>query len=140
MQQAEVYLEHHRIALKYHSDFQRASLWAGLLGFSVVVVGAALTYFVGLDVGVVTAVAGAIPAAAGRLLFHQAEAVGGHAAENLRRLEDSVQNFNAQQAALATTAEIGDPQIRDRMYEVIALRMLFPNGKPSGHDENGEDS
>lgn len=126
MQEAEIYLQHHRIALRHHSAYQQASLWLGLLGFSVVLVGAALTYFVGLDVGVVTAVAGAIPAAAGRLLFHQANIVGGRAAENLRGLEDSVRRFSALQAALATTAEIGDRQTRNRMYEVIGMHMLFP--------------
>jgi TRADD-N domain-containing protein len=126
LQEAEIYLQHHRIALKHHSAYQQASLWSGLLGFSVVLVGAALTYFAGLDVGAVTALAGVIPAAAGRLLFRQANIVGDRAAENLRGLEDSVRRFSALQGALAATAEIGDRQTRNRMYEVIGMHMLFP--------------
>ncbi|WP_159053381.1 TRADD-N-associated membrane domain-containing protein [Streptomyces regalis] len=126
LQEAEIYLQHHRIALKHHSAYQQASLWSGLLGFSVVLVGGALTYFAGLDVGAVTALAGVIPAAAGRLLFRQANIVGNRAAENLRGLEESVRRFSAVQAALAATAEIGDAQTRNRMYEVIGMHMLFP--------------
>lgn len=126
LQEAEIYLQHHRIALKHHSAYQQASLWSGLLGFSVVLVGGALTYFAGLDVGAVTALAGVIPAAAGRLLFRQANIVGDRAAENLRGLEDSVRRFSALQGALAATAEIGDRQTRNRMYEVIGMHMLFP--------------
>ncbi|MET7330814.1 hypothetical protein [Nonomuraea sp. NPDC005650] len=126
LQEAEIYLQHHRIALKHHAAYQQASLWSGLLGFSVVLLGGALTYFVRLDVGAVTALAGVIPVAAGRLLFRQANIVGGRAAENLRGLEDSVRRFNAVQGALAATAEIGDRQTRNRMYEVIGMHMLFP--------------
>ncbi|MFC6879949.1 MULTISPECIES: TRADD-N-associated membrane domain-containing protein [Actinomadura] len=125
-QEAQIYLQHHRIALKHHSAYQRASLWSGLMGFSVVLVGAALTYVAGLDVGVVTALAGVIPAAAGRLLFRQSNIIGDRAADNLRGLEDSVRRFNALQGALAATAEIGDRQTRNRMYEVIGMHMLFP--------------
>jgi hypothetical protein len=126
LQEAEIYLQHHRVALKHHAAYQQASLWSGLLGFSVVLVGGALTYFAGLDVGAVTALAGLIPAAAGRLLFRQANIVGDRAAENLRGLEDSVRRFSTLQGALAATAEIGDRQTRNRMYEVIGMRMLFP--------------
>jgi len=126
LQEAEIYLQHHRIALKHHSAYQQASLWSGLMGFSVVLVGGALTFVAGLDVGAVTALAGVIPAAAGRLLFRQANIVGDRAAENLRGLEDSVRRFSALQGALAATAEIGDPQTRNRMYEVIGMHMLFP--------------
>jgi hypothetical protein len=126
LQEAEIYLQHHRIALKHHSAYQQASLWSGLLGFSVVLVGGVLTYFAGIDVGAVTALAGVIPAAAGRLLFRQANIVGDRAAENLRGLEDSVRRFSALQGALAATAEIGDRQTRNRMYEVIGMHMLFP--------------
>ncbi|GLY89987.1 TRADD-N-associated membrane domain-containing protein [Actinoallomurus iriomotensis] len=130
LQEAEIYLQHHRIALKHHSAYQQASLWSGLLGFSVVLVGGALTYFAGLDVGVVTALAGGIPAAAGGLLFRQANIVGDRATENLRGLEDSVRRFSALQGALAATAEIDDRQTRDRMYEVIGMHMLFPTDEP----------
>lgn len=129
MQEAEIYLEHHRLALRHHSAYQQASLWSGLLGFSVILVGAALTYFVGLDTGIVTAVAGVIPAAAGRLLFRQADVVGRRAAENLRALEESVRRYSALQAALAAADEIGDRQARNRMYEMIGLHMLFPGDK-----------
>ncbi|TNC23546.1 TRADD-N-associated membrane domain-containing protein [Amycolatopsis alkalitolerans] len=148
LQEAEIYLEHHRIALKHHSAYQQASLWSGLLGFSVVLVGGALTYFAGLDVGVVTAVAGAIPAAAGRLLFRQANIVRDRAAENLRGLEGSVRRFSALQGALAATAEIGDRQARNRMYEVISMHLLFPGdeletlrnpvAKAAGNGKDGE--
>jgi hypothetical protein len=129
LQEAEIYLQHHRMALKHHSTYHQASLWSGLLGFSVVLVGGALTYFAGLDVGAVTALAGVIPAAAGRLLFRQANIVGDRAAENLRLLEDSVRRFSALQGALAATAEIGDRQTRNRMYEVIGMHLLFPTNE-----------
>lgn len=129
LQEAEIYLQHHRMALKHHSAYQQASLWSGLLGFSVVLVGGVLTYFAGLDVGAVTALAGVIPAAAGRLLFRQANIVGERAAENLRGLEDSVRRLNALQGALAATAEIGDRQTRNHMYELIGTHMLFPTDK-----------
>ncbi|KFU78299.1 hypothetical protein SAMN04489729_2721 [Amycolatopsis lurida] len=126
-QEAEIYLEHHRLALRHHSAFQQASLWSGVLGFSVVLVGAVLTYFAGLDVGAVTAAAGFIPTAASGLLFRQANLVGERAAENLRGLEDSVRRSTAVRSALAATAEIGDKQARNRMHEVIALHLLFPS-------------
>lgn len=126
LQEAAIYLQHHRIALKHYSAFQWASLGAGLLGFSVVLVGAALAYFAGLDVGVLTAAAGAIPSAAGVLLFRQATMLSDRAAENLRGLEDGVRRHNALQAALAATAEIGDPAARNRMYEHIGMHMLDP--------------
>jgi hypothetical protein len=126
LQEAEIYLQHHRIALKHHSAYQQASLWSGLLGFSVVLAGGALTYVARLDIGAVTALAGVIPAVAGRLLFRQANIVGDRAAENLRGLEDSVRRFSALQGALAATAEISDRQTRNRMYEVIGMHMLFP--------------
>lgn len=126
-QEAEIYLEHHRIALKHHAAYQQASLWAGLLGFTVIVVGAVLTYFEGLEVGVVTAVAGAVPSAAGALLYQQANTIGARAAENLRRLEDSVRRFNTLQTAIAAFGEISDPQTRDDLYEILGLQLLFPD-------------
>ncbi|MEU4770303.1 hypothetical protein AB0H12_44550 [Actinosynnema sp. NPDC023794] len=129
-QEAEIYLQHHRMALRHHSAYHQAALWSGLLGFSVVLIGGVLTYLAGLDVGAVTALAGIIPAAAGGLLLRQAKIVGDRAAENLRGLEDSVRRFNALQGALVTTAEIGDRQARDRVYEVIAMSLLSPADEP----------
>jgi hypothetical protein len=127
LQEAEIYLQHHRIALRHYAAFQQAALWSGLLGFTVVLVGATLTYFAGLEVGAVTALAGAIPAAAGALLFRQANIVGARAAENLRGLQDSVLRYRELQGALAVTAELADGASRNRMYELIGMRMLFPN-------------
>jgi hypothetical protein len=125
-QEAAIYLDHHRLALKHHAAYQQASLWAGLLGFTVIVVGALLTYFEGLEVGVVTAVAGAIPSAAGALLYQQANIIGARAAENLRSLEDSVQRFSSLQGALAAFAEISDRETRDDLYKLLGLQLLFP--------------
>lgn len=124
--EAELYLEHHRIELSHHLAYQRAALGAGLLGFSVVLVSAVLTWFAGLDVGVVTALAGAVPSAAAGLLFQQAGVVGERASANLRALEDSVRRFEALQVALGAVAEIEDPAVRDRMHELIGTHVLFP--------------
>ncbi|MET9242998.1 hypothetical protein [Nonomuraea sp. NPDC003709] len=110
-QEAEIYLQHHLIALKHHAAYQQASLWSGLLGFSVILVGGALTYFVGLDVGAVTALAGVIPVAAGRLLFRQANVVGARAAGNLRGLEDSVRRFGALQGGWRRPSD-AQPHVR----------------------------
>jgi hypothetical protein len=145
LQEAEIYLQHHRIALKHYAAFQQAALWSGLLGFTVVLVGAPLTYFAGLEVGAVTALAGAIPAAAGALLFRQAGVVGDRAAENLRGLQDSVLRYRELQGALAATAELADDASRNRMYELIGMRMLFPNDelgafmqqRPKSEDDDG---
>ncbi|ANY07876.1 TRADD-N-associated membrane domain-containing protein [Pseudonocardia sp. HH130630-07] len=133
--EAELYLQHHRMALRHHAAYQQASLWCGLLGFSVVLVGATLTSLAGLDVGVVTALAGAIPTAAGGLLLRQATAVGDRAAANLHGLEESVRRFGALHGALAAAAEIEDRRVRDRMYESIGMRMLAPGTGPGtgGH-------
>lgn len=124
--EAELYLEHHRIELSHHLAYQRAALGAGLLGFSVVLVSAVLTWFAGLDVGVVTALAGAVPSAAAGLLFQQAGVVGERASANLRALEDAVRRFEALQVALGAVAEIEDPAVRDRMHELIGTHVLFP--------------
>ncbi|MEU5870583.1 hypothetical protein AB0A73_03380 [Glycomyces sp. NPDC047369] len=126
LQEAEIYLQHHRLALKHYSAYQRASLWSGLLGFLLVLVGAGLAYFAGLDVGVLTAVAGAIPAAAAGLLFRQANILSARATENLRGLEAGVRRFNALEAALAVTEKVDDPGVRDRMFERISTQMLAP--------------
>jgi hypothetical protein len=147
VQEAEIYLQHHRVALRHYSAYQQASLWSGLLGFALVLVGAVLTYSAGLDVGALTAAAGAVPAAAAGLLFRQANILSERAAENLRGLEDGVRRFNALQAALAATAEVDDPDVRNRMYERIGTQMLVPIEDPAAYvqeirdqDENDDRS
>ncbi|GAB3941894.1 hypothetical protein GCM10029976_061990 [Kribbella albertanoniae] len=123
-QEAEIYLEHHHLALKHHATYQQASLWAGVLGFAIVLVGGVLTYVAGLDVGVVTALAGALPAVAAGLLFRQANLVADRAAENLRGLETSVRRFNSVQAAKEIADQIADVPTRNRMYEMIGQQLL----------------
>ncbi|MFB6723515.1 hypothetical protein ACFCV3_25270 [Kribbella sp. NPDC056345] len=125
-QEAEIYLQHHRLALKHHAAYQQASLWSGVLGFAIVLLGGVLTYVAGFDVGVVTALAGAIPSVASGLLFHQANLVADRAAENLRGLEISVRRFNSIQAAKEIADQIADVPTRNRMYELIGQHLLFP--------------
>ncbi len=123
-QEAEIYLQHHRLALKHHAAYQQASLWSGVLGFAIVLVGGVLTYVAGFDVGVVTALAGAIPSVASGLLFRQANLVADRAAENLRGLETSVRRFNSVQAAKEIADQIADVPTRNRMYEMIGQQLL----------------
>lgn len=126
-QQADLYLEHHKAALKLHAQYQVASLFAGLVGFLVILLGGVLSYIASLDIGILTAVSGAISTGAAGLLFKRSERVESHAIELLEKSYRSVDRGESLRQTLNVAAMISDETTRNRVYSVVALQAAFPS-------------
>jgi hypothetical protein len=129
-QQADLYLEHHKTALKLHTQYQLASLYAGLFGFLLILFGGVLSYIASLDIGILTAVAGAISTGAGGLLFKRSERVESRAIDLLEKSYRSVDRGESLRQTLNVAAMISDEATRNRVYSVVALQTAFSSSTP----------
>jgi hypothetical protein len=114
------------MALQHGAAYQIAALCAGVLGFLLIMLGAVLTYTASLDVGIVTAVGGLVPTAAGGLLFGRAGEVERRTADSLEKLTVSIRQSEAVLQVVQIGSRISDERTRERIFGVVALQAAFP--------------
>lgn len=126
-QQSELYVLHHKNTLRVHSAYQIASLLAGALGFLILIAGAALAYATNVETGVLTSVAGVVTAAAGKLIYDQANEAGRRANDALFALTNSLHRIEALKETIRVATLLSDEHLRNRLYAIVALQVSFPD-------------
>lgn len=106
------------------------SILGTVAGVAIVVYGAYLTLNNQADIGIVTAITGAIPGALSMMLFKRADAAEKRRDASSARTAESVEKAQAMLRVIQMTSRLDDLK-RQRILALSVLADMFPDSKPA---------
>ncbi|SDM98423.1 hypothetical protein SAMN04489726_4321 [Allokutzneria albata] len=129
--QVDEHLQRQHAALTRARTSFWASTLAGAIGLVLVFLGLFLAIDDVPDQGLVTALAGAVPATLAGLLYLLSALAAREAADQFEKLCVNVRRTELIRETLRLSTQLADPWRRERVHAVVALQTVFPDASPA---------
>ncbi|MBF6176119.1 TRADD-N-associated membrane domain-containing protein [Nocardia blacklockiae] len=133
--QVDLYVTHLNETWRQNRVMRWISGISIILGVLLVVFGVAWAMFSTINVGIFSAICGAVPAAIAKLAFNRAEAAERSASENFAVLNKAVSSANRIRQAVSLALKLNSADQREYVLSTIALSMSL-GGEPETQESS----
>jgi hypothetical protein len=120
----QIQTEHYANALRQSTSYFYLSMFVGIIGFILLLVGVGLGLGGLVEIGTVTGAGGILVEGAAGLIFNQANKAKSDAQTNLAAIALAQERDENRQMALIYSSRIADPQLRDTTNVELARKSL----------------